>query len=148
MHHEVLSSFTLLPAVVGGLLIGSSAAALWILNGRVAGISGVVGDLLPPNRGDSGWRLSFLAGLLVGGLVLGRALPGAFAWGPPGSLPLLAGAGLLVGFGSRLGGGCTSGHGLCGVSRLSRRSLLATGVFMSLGVASVTLARHVIGGGS
>ena len=145
MHIE--SSFTLLPAIAGGLLIGSSAAALWILNGRVAGISGIVGDLLPPSRGDRIWRLGFLSGLLAGGLILGRFLPGAFAWDPPRSLGLLIGAGLLVGFGSRLGGGCTSGHGLCGVSRLSRRSLLATVVFMSLGVASVTLVRHALGDG-
>jgi uncharacterized protein len=144
MHIE--SSYTLLPAIAGGLLIGSSAAALWILNGRIAGISGIVGDLLPPSRSDRVWRLSFLAGLLAGGALLGKLLPGAFAWGPPGSVPLLLGAGLLVGFGSRLGGGCTSGHGLCGVSRLSRRSLLATVVFMSLGVASVTLVRHAMGG--
>jgi uncharacterized protein len=147
MHQEFLSSLTIWPAIAGGLLIGISTAALWIVNGRVAGISGVVGDLLPPSRGDSEWRVAFLAGLLAGGLILGRLLPGAFAWDSPHSLGLLSGAGLLVGFGSRLGGGCTSGHGLCGVSRLSRRSLLATGVFMSLGVVSVTLLRHAIGGG-
>ena len=141
-----MSNFTPLPALAGGLLIGASVAALWILNGRAAGISGIVGDVLQPKLGDQGWRIWFLAGLLIGGLILGRAAPGWFAWDAPHSVVLMAAAGVLVGFGTRLGHGCTSGHGLCGISRLSRRSILATVVFMALGGASVFVARHLMGG--
>ncbi len=141
-----LSHFTPLSALAGGLLIGASVAALWVLNGRAAGISGIVGDLLQPARGDLRWRIWFLAGLVLGGLVLGRLASGWFTWDAPHSAGLLIVAGLLVGFGTRLGSGCTSGHGLCGVSRLSKRSIVATGVFMALGALSVLLARHLLGG--
>ena len=139
-------NFTPVSATAGGVLIGVSVAALWVLNGRVAGISGIVGDLVPPRlEGKGTWRLAFVAGLVFGGVLLGRLAPGRFGWGPAPSVWLLIAAGVLVGFGTQLGSGCTSGHGLCGVSRLSRRSLLATGVFMALGAGTVTLARHLLG---
>jgi uncharacterized membrane protein YedE/YeeE len=141
-----MANFTPWSALGGGLLIGVSVVALWIVLGRVAGISGIVGQLLRPTRGDSGWRLAFVAGLVGGGALMHVVAPSTFPAAAPGSLGLLAVAGVLVGFGTRLGGGCTSGHGLCGVSRLSTRSLVATGVFMALGMAVVWVARHLFGG--
>ena len=133
------------PPLVGGLLIGLSASMLWLLTGRAAGISGILGGVLELERSDLRWRSAFLAGLGLGGVLLGRLAPGLFAWDSSASLALLIGSGLLVGFGTRLGNGCTSGHGLCGVSRLSPRSLVATGVFMALGMVSVYLLRHALG---
>ncbi|NOK35255.1 YeeE/YedE family protein [Corallococcus exercitus] len=133
--------------LLGGALIGLSASLLLLANGRVAGISGVVGSLLAPVRGDIAWRLLFFAGLFAGGLLLARFLPGAFAapLSPSaGGVWLLAGAGLLVGFGSRLGNGCTSGHGVCGISRGSVRSIFATLTFMATGGLTVFLVRHVL----
>ena len=134
----------LLPAI-GGLLIGLSVATLWIVNGRTAGISGILGGVLELDREELPWRGTFLAGLALGGFALGRLAPALFAWEAPASLGMLTGAGLLVGFGTRLGGGCTSGHGLCGVSRLSPRSLVATATFMALGMVSVYVVRHALG---
>ncbi|WAM23332.1 YeeE/YedE family protein [Myxococcus sp. NMCA1] len=141
-----MTSSILLP-LLGGALIGLSASLLLLANGRVAGISGVVGSLLAPVRGDVAWRVLFFAGLLAGGLLLSWLRPGSFP-GPSapsaGGLWLLAGAGLLVGFGSRLGNGCTSGHGVCGISRGSVRSIAATLTFMATGVLTVFLVRHVL----
>jgi uncharacterized membrane protein YedE/YeeE len=141
-----MENFTPVSALAGGLLIGVSAALFVILNGRVAGISGILGGLLQPRRSDVGWRIAFLAGLLLAP-VLFRALGGAV---PAVSLdisrPLLAAAGLLVGFGTRLGAGCTSGHGVCGISRGSQRSIAATGIFMATAVATVFATRHMLGG--
>jgi uncharacterized membrane protein YedE/YeeE len=139
------SSSFLLP-LLGGALLGLSASLLLLANGRVAGISGVVGSLLAPVRGDIAWRVLFFAGLLTGGLLLAWLRTGSFA--APGPLSasgvsLLVVAGLLVGFGSRLGNGCTSGHGVCGISRGSVRSIAATLTFMATGVLTVFLARHV-----
>ena len=141
-----MSMTSLLPPLLGGALIGLSASFLLLANGRVAGISGVVGSLLAPVRGDIAWRVLFFGGLLTGGLLLAWLRPGSFA--PPESLStggvgLLVVAGLLVGFGSRLGNGCTSGHGVCGISRGSARSILATLTFMATGVLTVFLVRHV-----
>lgn len=141
---DMTSSF-LLP-LLGGALIGLSASLLLLANGRVAGISGVVGSLLAPVRGDIAWRVLFFGGLLTGGLLLVGLRPVSFA--APASLGsggvgLLVVAGLLVGFGSRLGNGCTSGHGVCGISRGSVRSIAATLTFMATGVLTVFLARHV-----
>ncbi|MBX9299210.1 YeeE/YedE family protein [Chromobacterium vaccinii] len=137
------SHFTPWSALAGGALIGLSAAWLILLNGRVAGISGIVGNLLAPG-GDKGWRLAFVAGL-----VLSPWLYRLFAAPPDIRLDdrwwLLIAAGLLVGYGSRLGSGCTSGHGVCGLARLSPRSLAATLVFMAAGFAAVWLMRHWIG---
>jgi len=143
-------AFTPGSAVAGGLLIGVAAALLVLLNGRIAGVSGIVGGLLRPRgadaakQGDRAWRIAFLAGLIGAPLAYG-----AFRAFPPvtivASYPVLIVAGLLVGIGTRYAGGCTSGHGVCGISRLSLRSLLATLSFMAAGAASVFLMRHVLG---
>lgn len=128
-----------LAGLAGGLLIGISAAALFWLLGRIAGISGILGGLMQADSaGDRDWRLFFLAGLLVAG-ALAAPLP---VLTPGTTTPLLAAAGLLVGFGTRLGSGCTSGHGVCGLGRLSLRSLAATLTFMAAGFITVFLLRH------
>jgi len=132
-------------ALVGGVLIGGSAALLLLGAGRIAGITGIVGGALRARAGDLSWRLWFLAGLIGAGVVLGRVWPAAFSGqlARPGWWS--AGAGLLVGFGTRLGNGCTSGHGVCGIGRLSRRSIVATAVFMLAGAITVLVVRHVRG---
>lgn len=137
----------ILAPLLGGALIGLSASLLLLSLGRTAGISGVVGALLSPVRGDSAWRLHFLGGLLAGGLLLVWLRPQSFA--PPSNLSLggvavLGAAGLLVGLGARLGNGCTSGHGVCGISRGSLRSIAATLTFMATGGLTVFLVRHVL----
>jgi uncharacterized protein len=126
-------------ATVGGGLIGLAASWLLLAKGRVAGISGIVGGLLAPWNDESVWRLSFMLGLLAGGGVLMVVMPEAIA--PPAgrSLVAVAVAGSLVGYGTRLGGGCTSGHGVCGLTRLSPRSLVATLTFMATGFVAATL---------
>ena len=140
-----MESFTPLAALAGGTLIGLAASALLFLDGKVAGISGIVGGLLRPGAGDRSWRLAFIAGLLAGGGIMRGALPGAFAITVVEPVPILLAAGLLVGFGTQLGNGCTSGHGVCGVSRGSARSLVATMTFMATGVATVFVVRHLLG---
>jgi uncharacterized membrane protein YedE/YeeE len=140
-----MENFTPASALIGGLLIGSSAALLLVLNGRIAGISGILGGLLDPARSEIGWRMAFLAGLFVAPLVyvgFGGVLPTVSL---DASLPILVVAGLIVGFGTRLGGGCTSGHGVCGIGRGSPRSLVATGIFMATATATVFVARHILG---
>jgi uncharacterized membrane protein YedE/YeeE len=134
--------FAPLPAFAGGLLIGLAAMLFLLLNGRIAGISGILGGLLPPARGDIAWRLAFLGGLLAAPLVYGlvHALPAADI--DAGNWTLMS-AGLLVGVGTRYGSGCTSGHGVCGLSRLSPRSLAATAAFMLAGFATVFAVRHL-----
>ena len=141
-----MHNFTPLASLFGGVLIGLSASAMLLLEGKIAGISGILAGVLRPAKGDWGWRICFLAGLLAGGLMLGKLLPGAFDFGLIRPLPLLAIAGLLVGFGTRLGSGCTSGHGVCGVSRLSPRSLVATATFIFTGALTVYLLNHLAGG--
>ncbi len=137
------NAFTPWPALVGGALIGLAAALLVLLNGRIAGISGVLGGLLAPVRGDIGWRVAFVAGLL--GAPLAWAL---FAAWPTARIDAgtgtLVAAGLLVGVGTRYGSGCTSGHGVCGLSRLSPRSLVATLAFMGAGFVTVYVVRHLL----
>jgi uncharacterized protein len=137
------TNFTPLPALLGGLLIGAAAAALLLLNGRILGVSGIVGGLLSPRDGDTSWRLWFVAGLLVPPLLLNLS---GTTDGPgfPGGLWVVALAGLLVGFGSRMGSGCTSGHGICGMARLSTRSIVATLCFMLTGFLTVYLVRHLL----
>lgn len=143
---SVLTSGDTLRAAGGGVLIGASASLLLLAHGRILGVSGIVGGLLPPSRGDAGWRAWFLAGVLAAGLVAGMLAPGAFAYGLERSTGALVVAGLLVGVGTRLGNGCTSGHGVCGISRLSPRSLAATGVFMGTGALTVLVVQRVFGG--
>ncbi len=132
-------------SLVGGALIGLSASALLVLTGRVAGISGIVGGLLVPRRGEVGWRVAFVGGLLLGGLLVARLVPGSVAPRQgPSPLWLLASAGLLVGFGTQMAGGCTSGHGVCGLSRFSTRSLVAVATFMVTGGLAAYFVRHVL----
>jgi uncharacterized membrane protein YedE/YeeE len=137
-------AFTPWSALAGGLLIGVAVALFALLNGRVAGISGILGGLLRPARGDIAWRAAFVVGLV--GAPLAYAL--LSAWPEPqidANYGALIVAGLLVGVGTRYGAGCTSGHGVCGVSRLSPRSLVATAVFMAAGFATVFVIRHLLG---
>ncbi|MCB9654267.1 MAG: YeeE/YedE family protein [Deltaproteobacteria bacterium] len=136
-------------AVLGGGLIGLAASVFLGTVGRVAGVSGILGGLLKPSVGDIGWRVWFILGLLFGGIAAWLVSPSAFfevSLHRP--LPLLVIAGVLVGFGTRLGQGCTSGHGVCGLSRFSVRSIVATLTFMGFGVLTVALWRGVFGGGS
>ena len=137
-------AFTPWTSLAGGMLIGLAAAMLILFNGRIAGISGIVGGLLRPRHGDMAWRLAFLAGLLASPLLylLFHALPEAQI---AAGTPALTLAGLLVGLGVRYGAGCTSGHGVCGLSRGSLRSLAATVTFMAAGFITVYLLRHALG---
>ena len=139
-----MENFTPLSGLIGGLLIGSASALLLLVNGSISGISGIVGGLLAPKAADAGWRVVFVAGLLLGAFVYMLATGGAIPVRIEASLPVLVAAGLLVGFGTRLGSGCTSGHGLCGVARLSRRSIVATSVFFGVAMITVFLTRHAL----
>lgn len=138
------SEFTPWTALAGGILIGLAAASFVLLNGRIAGISGILGGLLTPSRGDIGWRIAFMAGL-IGAPLLWLVAADMPAINVEASYPALIVAGLLVGIGTRYGSGCTSGHGVCGLSRLSPRSLVATLTFMAAGFVTVFLIRHVLG---
>jgi len=142
-----MADFTPISALVGGGLIGLSASWVLLAHGKVAGISGIYGGLFRSGTTDRAFRVAFLVGLLAAGVAVRLVAPQAYAttWTP--GLPLALVAGLVVGFGTQLGNGCTSGHGVCGISRLSARSLVATAVFMATGVATVFLARHAPGGG-
>jgi hypothetical protein len=140
-----MTPFTPWTASLGGLLIGLAAVFLLLANGRIAGISGILGGALAGPGSDRAWRLAFLVGLPLGALAAG-ALRGGLAISISASPPALIVAGLLVGFGTQLGSGCTSGHGVCGMARGSGRSILATLVFMASGAATVFAARHVFGG--
>jgi uncharacterized membrane protein YedE/YeeE len=133
-------------ALVGGALIGAAASLLLAANGRVAGISGIALGLLTPTRGEVRWRVAFVVGLLAAGALTAAALPGQVGRSPR-ALPWVVVAGLLVGVGTRLGNGCTSGHGVCGVARRSPRSIVATATFMATGVVTAVLAR-LLGGAS
>jgi uncharacterized membrane protein YedE/YeeE len=135
--------FTPWPSLAGGILIGIAAALLVLLNGRVAGISGIVGGLLAPQRADIAWRVAFLAGLLLSPLLM-MSLADLPAPRIDASLGMLALAGLLVGVGTSYGSGCTSGHGVCGLARLSPRSLVATLAFMGAGIVTVFIVRHLV----
>jgi len=135
--------FTPWASLAGGILIGLAAAMLVLLNGRVAGISGIVGGLLAPRRGEIAWRLAFVGGLFVAPVVMMLIGQNPVPRIDAGFGTLLA-AGLLVGVGTSYGSGCTSGHGVCGLSRLSPRSLAATAAFMLAGMATVFVARHIL----
>ncbi|MBD3584868.1 YeeE/YedE family protein [Salinimonas sp. HHU 13199] len=131
-----------LQAYLGGMLIGAGALALMLFNGRIAGISGITASAFTTKIQEGGWRWAFLAGLIIAPLITamaGYTLPDRI----PGSLLTLTAAGILVGAGTRLGSGCTSGHGICGLSRLSFRSLIATLLFMGSAIVTVSLVRYV-----
>ena len=151
-----------LQGLAGGILIGLSATWLMASLGRIAGISGIIGNLITLRpKGDSAWRVTFLLGLISGPIVLmlfggglgnvagsGVDVTGAVIGAPAGGVALMLLAGLLVGVGTGLGSGCTSGHGVCGLSRLSSRSLVATVTFLVTAIVTVYVVRHVIGGGA
>jgi uncharacterized membrane protein YedE/YeeE len=135
------NAFTPASALIGGAIIGAAAALFAVLNGRIAGVSGILGGLARPQAGEVSWRIAFVAGLVAAPLALLAALPEIRV---DASFPALVAAGLLVGIGTRYGGGCTSGHGVCGISRASPRSIAATVAFMAAGFATVYAARHLI----
>lgn len=142
----MMANFTPASAAIGGGLIGLSAVMLMLFMGRIAGISGIFGGLLDFRNEDKDWRIAFIAGLILAPLIaglIGFAMPSPKL---PASWTVIIAAGLLVGFGTRLGGGCTSGHGICGVARLSVRSIAATVIFMLAAVVTVAFTRHVFGG--
>ncbi len=136
--------FTPWSSLTGGLLIGAAAAILLLFNGRIAGVSGILGGLLRPITGDIGWRMALVLGLVGAPIVYGLAapLPSVHV---DADMTTLVVAGLLVGVGTRYGSGCTSGHGVCGLSRLSSRSMAATAAFMVAGFVTVFIARHLFG---
>ena len=141
-----MTHFTPFAAFAGGVLIGLATFLLALFNGRIAGISGIVGGSLRAPRDDLGWRFAFLAGLLLAPQIYRIAVGAIAPITVTNSPAILLVAGLLVGFGTRLGNGCTSGHGVCGIARLSARSLAATAVFMLSAAVTVLVLRHVIGG--
>ena len=141
-----MEQFTPGSAALGGLMIGASVALLWLGAGRIAGISGILGGLLNPRVGEVAWRIAFLAGMIAAPWlyqIAGGVPPGEGAVVGPVALVV---AGLLVGYGTRLGNGCTSGHGVCGIARWSSRSLVATALFMATAAATVFVVRHLVGG--
>lgn len=137
------NNFTPWASLAGGMLIGAASALLILLSGRLLGVSGILGGLLVPRRHDASWRLAFLAGLLVAPAVWALFAQPAVPRIEAGGTVLMI-AGLLVGWGTRYGSGCTSGHGVCGLSRLSARSLVATSAFMGTGFATVYVVRHLL----
>lgn len=145
----MMENFTPVSALIGGGLIGLASGLYLLLNGRIAGISGILGGLLSPGKERSSAlfeRLAFIIGLVVGPLILMNATEIKAQSVVTSSLPVIIIAGLLVGFGTTIGSGCTSGHGICGLSRLSLRSLIATLSFMAAGFVTVYVTRHMIGG--
>lgn len=141
-----MENFTPVAGLIGGLMIGASASLLLLFNGRIAGISGILSGAIAPFPSDRGWRLAFVAGLILGPLLVVVFRQDTLDITLQGSLPVLLVAGFLVGFGTRLGNGCTSGHGVCGLARGSGRSLAATATFFSVALLTVFIIRHVIGG--
>ena len=149
-----MHNLTPLSGLAGGALIGLAASMLMLLTGRLAGVSGIAGGLLSSGSdkafsdktfSDKAWRIAFIAGLVAAALIV-PLLGGPSAAKPAANLVMFAIAGLLVGFGSRMGNGCTSGHGVCGFARLSARSIVATVIFMGVAVATVAIVRHGFGG--
>lgn len=140
------TQFTPLHAAIGGALIGLSASVLMLTLGKIAGISGIVRSAVSPADSDRAWKAWFLAGMMVAAWLVFNFSPAAFV--PRVDFPLwkLVAGGLLVGYGTTMGSGCTSGHGVCGIARLSRRSFVATAVFMIMGVLTAMLVRHGLGG--
>lgn len=141
----MITPFTPFASALGGILIGLGAVILMAFNGRIAGMTGIFGGLLAPAASDRAWRIAFLAGAVAAPL-MATAGGATFAFAAPTQGALLALGGVIVGIGVSLGGGCTSGHGVCGLARLSPRSLAATATFMATAFATVTLIRHGLGG--
>ncbi|MBR1273904.1 YeeE/YedE family protein [Bradyrhizobium sp. AUGA SZCCT0283] len=141
-----MANFTPVSAAIGGVLIGLSAVLLMLSTGRVAGITGIFGGLLNLRSEDKGWRIAFIAGLILAPVIAGWIGYDMAAPKLPASWVVIVVAGLLVGFGTRLGGGCTSGHGICGIARLSPRSIAATIVFIVTAVITVAITHHMLGG--
>ena len=137
-----MENFTPVSAIIGGLLIGAAATLTLWTNGRIAGISGILSGAMFPKQQDTLWRLLFIAGLMLGGATYAIA-SGGLELVTQASPVMTIAAGLLVGFGTRLGSGCTSGHGICGIARFSQRSFVATGTFMLAGFITVYVVRHV-----
>lgn len=141
-----MENFTPVASLIGGILIGLSASAMLLFNGKIAGISGIVGGLLSLKKNDTLWRAAFVAGLVTGGFILPLFAPQAFDFGIVRSGGALVVAGFMVGLGARVGNGCTSGHGVCGISRFSVRSIVATVIFIVVGAAAVYVINHLLGG--
>jgi uncharacterized membrane protein YedE/YeeE len=141
-----MANFTPVSAAIGGALIGLSAVLLMLLTGRIAGVSGIFGGLLNLRSQDKDWRIAFIAGLILAPLIAAALGYGMASPKLPANWVVIVAAGLLVGVGTRLGGGCTSGHGICGIGRLSLRSIAATIVFMVTAVITVAVTRHMLGG--
>jgi uncharacterized membrane protein YedE/YeeE len=141
-----MANFTPVSAAIGGALIGLSAVLLMLLTGRIAGISGIFAGLLNLLSEDKDWRIAFIAGLILAPLIAAALGYGMASPKLPANWVVIVAAGLLVGVGTRLGGGCTSGHGICGIGRLSLRSIAATIVFMVTAVITVAVTRHMLGG--
>ncbi|MBJ75370.1 MAG: YeeE/YedE family protein [Sandaracinus sp.] len=141
-----MENFMPLASALGGLLIGVASAMMLVLNGRIAGISGITGGVLKLQSGETVWRALFVAGLLVGGFAYHAFAPDAFAIEIDRSTGALLAAGVLVGIGTQMGNGCTSGHGICGLSRFSPRSLVAVLTFMATAAATVAAVSHFFGG--
>jgi uncharacterized membrane protein YedE/YeeE len=140
-----MANFTPISAAIGGALIGLAAALLMLFNGRIAGVTGIVAGALESQSGDRAWRVAFVIGLITAPLAAAALGLSAAVPQMPASFIVIAAGGLLVGFGTRLSNGCTSGHGVCGIARLSPRSLIATGVFMIAAIAVVAVTRHLLG---
>jgi uncharacterized protein len=139
----VVDDFTPISGLIGGILIGLAVALMLLLNGRIAGVSGIVGGLVKPKAGDTGWRAAFVVGLPLGALAYILVAGGPAPVNVLASPPAILIGGLLVGFGTRMGSGCTSGHGLCGLALLSWRSVIATAVFFGVAMVTVFLTGHV-----
>ena len=139
-----MANFTPLSAAIGGALIGLASVLLMLLTGRIAGISGIFGGLLNPRSGEIAWRMAFIAGLILAPLIAGLIGYGMHPPQMPASWTVIIAAGVLVGFGTRLAGGCTSGHGICGMARLSARSIAATVIFMVVAITTVAVTRHLL----
>lgn len=143
-----MTEFTPYSALAGGALIGLSAVLLMWLNGRIAGVSGIVGGLMRFDKGEFGWRASFVLGLILTPIIYMRVTKEIIPLTPPEPVGIVILAGLLVGIGSQMGNGCVSGHGICGIARLSPRSIVATLTFILAGFVTVYVMRHVFGGGA
>jgi len=141
-----MAEFTPISAAIGGALIGLAATLLMLLTGRIAGISGIFAGCLLAGSDDRSWRVAFVVGLILAPIAAGLAGYPMPVPQMPASWGVIATAGVLAGFGTRLSGGCTSGHGVCGIARLSARSFAATAVFMATAMVVVALSRHVLGG--